>query len=238
MFRVDFLRYFDQTTSYYTILKKAILIDTFKDKGQRAQLVKQLRTKGIGNEQILKAIETVPRHFFVDKTFAHLAYKDQAIKIDEQQTISMPYTVAYQSNWLDLKPGMKVLEVGTGSGYQAAILHNLNVEVHSIERFEKLHKKAKRSFMFLNYKINCVYGDGFKGLPTIAPFDRIIVTAEAPRIPKTLLMQLNTNGIIVVPVKNESGITKMLKIQKLKNDQLEIEEGELFKFVPMLEGIV
>jgi len=217
------------------------LQDTFQHKGLRKKLVEQLEAKGIHQPEVLKAMLAVPRHLFVDKTFEHLAYKDIALRIDANQTISQPYTVAYQTELLGVSPGMKVLEIGTGSGYQAAILHVMGAKVYTVERHAILHQKAKKQFVFLGYEgIHCYLKDGFEGLPEEAPFDGIIITAAAPEIPEVLVAQLKNKGRMVVPVDRSENAPKntqqMLLIQK-DGDKIHIVEGPDFRFVPMLTGI-
>lgn len=215
--------------------------DTFQHKGLRKQLVKELKAKGIHQPEVLKALLAVPRHLFVDKTFEHLAYKDIALRIGANQTISQPYTVAYQTELLAVFPGMKVLEIGTGSGYQAAILHLMGAKVYTVERQAVLHKKAKKQFIFLGYDgIQSFHKDGFEGLAEEAPFDGIIITAAAPEIPEALVAQLKDKGRMVVPVNKlkdaQKNTQQMLLVQKEGNKMLTVE-GPDFRFVPMLEGI-
>lgn len=196
-----------------------------------------LEEKGIEKPEVLNAIEAVPRHlFFFDSAFIKQAYEDSAFPIGSGQTISQPYTVAYQSTLLDLRPRMKVLEIGTGSGYQAAVLHELGAKVYSIERQKSLYHQTKPLLEKLGYnRVKCFYGDGFEGLPTFAPFDRIIITAAAPEIPSKLVEQLAVGGKFVLPL-DEKGYQRMLRITKLEDGSLETEEFEKFAFVPMLRG--
>ncbi len=211
--------------------------DTFRHKGLRKKLVEELQAKGIHQPAVLKAMLAVPRHLFVDKTFEHLAYKDIALRIDANQTISQPYTVAYQTELLAVESGMKVLEIGTGSGYQAAILHAMEASVYTVERHAILHQKASKQFVFLGYEaIQSYHQDGFEGLANEAPFDRIIVTAAAPEIPKALVAQLKNKGRMVVPVNKSKTSQHMLLIQK-EGDKTLMVEGADFVFVPMLKGI-
>jgi len=213
------------------------LQDTFQHKGLRKKLVEELKAKGIHQQEVLRALRTVPRHRFVDKTFEHLAYKDIALRIDANQTISQPYTVAYQTELLSVSPGMKVLEIGTGSGYQAAILHEMGAKVYTVERQMILHQKAKKQFIFLGYDgIESYHKDGFEGLVEEAPFDGIIITAAAPEIPEALLAQLKNKGRMVVPVNKSTNTQQMLLLQK-DGDKINRIEGPDFRFVPMLEGI-
>ncbi|MBF0596788.1 protein-L-isoaspartate(D-aspartate) O-methyltransferase [Faecalibacter rhinopitheci] len=209
-------------------------IDDFKSKGRRKMLVDSLRTKGIENEQVLQAINSIPRHLFLDSAFSEFAYKDEAFPIAAGQTISHPYTVAFQTQLLDVQPKEKVLEIGTGSGYQTSVLVALGAEVFTIERQKELFDFSKiilRNIRFVpRYQ---TYGDGYKGLPTYAPFDKILVTAGAPEIPKELLKQLKIGGIMVIPVGENS--QKMMTIIRLDEDNFEMYEFGDFQFVPMLE---
>lgn len=214
------------------------ITDTYRHKGLRKELVQLLRTKGISDEKVLAAIETIPRHAFFDKAFMEHAYEDKAFQIGDGQTISQPYTVAYQSEMLQLERGMKVLEVGTGSGYQAAVLAEMKVKVFSIERFRSLHNRSKAMLEELGYHtVKTFFGDGFAGLPTYAPFDRILITAAAPEVPASLLKQLKSGGIMVVPLGRGDDQT-MVRITKTGENQFETIEGETFRFVPMLPGKV
>ncbi|MBQ0147788.1 MAG: protein-L-isoaspartate(D-aspartate) O-methyltransferase [Flavobacteriaceae bacterium] len=209
-------------------------IDDFKSKGRRKMLVDSLRTKGIENEQVLQAINSIPRHLFLDSAFSEFAYKDEAFPIAAGQTISHPYTVAFQTQLLDVQPKEKVLEIGTGSGYQTSVLVALGAEVFTIERQKELFDFSKiilRNIRFVpRYQ---TYGDGYKGLPTYAPFDKILVTAGAPEIPRELLKQLKIGGIMVIPVGENS--QKMMTIIRLDEDNFEMYEFGDFQFVPMLE---
>lgn len=211
--------------------------DTYRHKGLRNKLVDSLRRRGIGNEDVLEAINRLPRHFFLDKAFEEHAYEDKAFPIGNKQTISQPYTVAFQTNMLQIKKRDKILEIGTGSGYQAAILSMLGARVFSIERQEDLYKKTRKLLDALGFdRVRTYYKDGFKGLPEFAPFAGIIVTAGADTIPQALFEQLAIGGRLVIPY-GESNEKKMLCITKTKDNQPEIlEEGPLFKFVPFLEG--
>ncbi len=210
--------------------------DTYRHKGLRKQLVEVLRTKGISNEKVLEAINTVPRHFFFDKAFEARAYEDKAFPISAGQTISQPYTVAYQTQLLEVKPFMKVLEIGTGSVYQASVLAELGCMVHTIERQKELYEENKHFIFKKKYpNIKFFFGDGFEGLPTFAPFDRVIITAAAPFIPPKLLVQLKIGGIMVIPV-DEGEAQRMLRITKIAEDSYKEEEFDRFSFVPMLQG--
>jgi protein-L-isoaspartate(D-aspartate) O-methyltransferase len=206
--------------------------DNYKQRGLRNKLVKKLRLKGITDEAVLAAIGKVPRHvFFEDALLVH-AYEDKAFPIGEGQTISQPYTVAFQSEKLQVKAGDKVLEVGTGSGYQAAILLEMGAKVYTIEFNRKLYDIAKVFLPSMGYHPYFFFGDGSKGLPAKAPFDKIIVTAGAPVVPQTLLDQLNENGIMIIPVGNRE-TQKMVKFTK-RNGKLLKEEFSNFSFVPLL----
>jgi len=211
--------------------------DTYRTKGLRRQLMALLRSKGIQDENVLKAMEKVPRHFFMDSAFVEFAYSDQPFPIGEGQTISQPYTVGFQTQLLEVKPLMKVLEIGTGSGYQAAILHVMGAKVFTIERIHKLYLKAKNLLSTMGYhSIRCFYGDGNKGLPTFAPFDRILVTAGAPVVPETLIAQLAPGGILVIPVNSSSQVQIMKRIIKHPDGKMDIEDHGYFRFVPLLEN--
>lgn len=210
--------------------------DTYRHKGMRQKLVEILRGKGISDERVLSAINAIPRHAFMDAAFLEHAYEDKAFQIGEGQTISQPYTVAYMSEWLELKPGMKVLEVGTGSGYQASVLAEMGAKVYTIERFRKLHEKAKQQLYILGYTgVKMYFGDGYEGIPTHAPYDRIIITAAAKEIPQQLLKQLKVGGIIVLPLGNDAD-QMMVKMTKTGENDFRKEVGDNFKFVPMLPG--
>jgi protein-L-isoaspartate(D-aspartate) O-methyltransferase len=198
----------------------------------RNQLIKKLEQKGINNPIVLQAMSKVPRHFFLDQAFLEHAYQDKAFPIGEGQTISQPYTVAVQTQLLQLQPGMKVLEIGTGSGYQCSILAELGCKVFSIERIKPLYDKAKSLLTYMGYKVNFYYGDGTLGIPSQAPYDRIIVTAGAPVVPETLLDQLSNNGILVIPV-GDTGTQKMLKITKDSSGNIQTQEYGNFSFVPL-----
>lgn len=214
------------------------LEDNYRHKGMRKQLVDLLRTKGISDERVLSAINEVPRHVFLDSSFVELAYQDQAFPIGSGQTISHPHTVAFQSQLLELQPGMKVLEIGTGSGYQACVLASMGAKVFSIERQRNLYFKTKEILEQLPFRVKTFLGDGFEGLPAYAPFDRIIITAGAPTIPQALVDQMKTGGIMVIPMDNSEGEgQKMLRLTKMEDGTLRQEEFGDFKFVPMLNEI-
>lgn len=209
------------------------LEDTYRHKGQRKALIKLLKQKGIQDEAVLNAIYTLPRHFFFDSALDSHAYEDKAFPIGEGQTISQPYTVAFQTELLQVKPGDKVLEIGTGSGYQGAILHLLGAEVHSIEYQKKLYTHTKKFLTKLGIHLHFYFGDGSKGIIEQSPFDKILVTAGAPVVPNSLLKQLKIGGILVIPVGDR--ITqKMLRLTKKSATKIVKEEYDNFAFVPLL----
>lgn len=208
--------------------------DTFKHKGLRQQLVSVVRKKGIKDEDVLAAIGKVPRHLFMDSSFLDHAYQDKAFPIAADQTISQPFTVAYQTELLQVKKGDKILEIGTGSGYQAAILIELGAKVYSIERQQELFKKTSKFLPKIGYHAKkLVFGDGYKGLPEEAPFDGIIVTAGAPYVPKPLLEQLKIGGRLVIPVGEDS--QRMTLLIRTSEREYEKHELDYFRFVPLLE---
>lgn len=200
------------------------------------QLVKILQEKGITDERVLAAILAIPRHYFMDSAFDKIAYEDRAFPIAEGQTISQPYTVAYQSQLLDIKPYEKVLEIGTGSGYQAIVLGEMQAQVFTIERQKKLFEEHRNFILKKKYpNIKYFYGDGFEGLPTYGPFDKVIITAAAPYIPPKLIQQLKTGGKMVIPV-GEGKVQRMLRLTKLSDGDYAEELFDNFSFVPMVEG--
>jgi len=208
--------------------------DTSKHKGLRNQLVKIIKGKGISDKKVLDAISKIPRHLFMDSGFIHFAYQDNAFPIAAGQTISQPYTVAFQTELLDVKIGDKVLEIGTGSGYQTAVLIELGAEVYSVERQKELYEKVKKFLPTVGYvakKLN--FGDGYKGWEEFAPFDKILVTAGAPFVPKPLLSQLKIGGRLVIPVGDDVQ-TMTLYIRKGENEFEKHEHGQ-FRFVPLLK---
>lgn len=211
--------------------------DTYRHKGLRQKLVDTLAKKGIKNQAVLDAINAVPRHFFLDSALDKIAYQDRAFDIHCGQTISHPYTVAFQSELLELKKLDRVLEVGTGSAYQAAILAELGAQVFTIERQEGLYNEVQKTFPFhKRYPfIKFFFGDGYKGLPTYGPFDKIIITAGAPYIPDALIEQLKPNGVLVAPIGGE-GTQIMTRIIKGPKGGLKEETFGDFSFVPMLKG--
>ena len=210
--------------------------DSYRHKGLRKKLVETVRSKGISDERVLNALEAIPRHFFLDSAFDELAYEDRAFPIGEGQTISQPYTVAYQSQLLDTKPFHKVLEIGTGSAYQAVVLAEMGVQVYTIERQKKLFNENKNFALLKKYpSIKFFYGDGYEGLPTYAPFDRILITAAAPEIPPKLIDQLKPGGKMVIPL-GSGEVQQMMRVTRLENGALKEEVFDRFSFVPMLEG--
>ena len=213
------------------------LTDSHVHKGMRKKLVDELRAKNLLSDKILLAIQKIPRHWFVPKGFETWAYKDVPFPIGSDQTISQPFTVAFQTELLDIHPGDKVLEIGTGSGYQAAVLHEFGAKVYTLERQEKLYHYTASFLKSSGFQaIRCYLKDGFEGLPKQAPFDKILVTCGAPFIPKTLVDQLNVNGLLVIPV-GEGEDQVMKRIRKLENGNIEEETHGMFRFVPFLEGI-
>lgn len=208
--------------------------DSHKQQGNRKKLVAHLREKGIHDEKVLGAIGKVPRHLFLNSAFDQFAYEDRPFSIGAGQTISQPYTVAVQSELLQIKRGLKVLEIGTGSGYQASVLQEMGAKVFSVERIKELFDRTSKLLPKLGYKVKTFYGDGNLGVPVWAPYDRIIITAGAPIIPEGLLDQLKPGGIMVIPVSN--GDEEIMKtITKHENGELETKEHGSFRFVPMLE---
>ncbi len=210
--------------------------DSYRHKGLRKKLVEQLRSKGITDERVLDAINNIPRHFFLDSAFDEKAYEDKAFPIAVGQTISQPYTVAYQTQLLEVKPFEKVLEIGTGSAYQASVLAEMGAKVYTIERQRALYDQ-NRQFPFLKKYANIkfFYGDGFEGLPTYAPFDKVLITAAAPWIPEKLIAQLKPGGMMVIPL-GEGKVQRMLRLTRQADGGYTEEEFDHFSFVPMLEG--
>lgn len=213
------------------------MADSFEAKGKRKKLVAELQRKGITDEEVLRAINTVPRHLFMDPAFLSHAYVDKAFPISSGQTISQPYTVAIQSSLLRVKKRDKILEIGTGSGYQAAVLVEMGAKVYTIERFRELFLKAQSILTSLGYSADFFYGDGYLGKPQYGPFDGIIITAAAPEIPEVLLYQLKTGGRLVIPLGNTSSQI-MTVVQRTGEDTFEKSEHGNFVFVPMLKGTV
>jgi len=211
--------------------------DSFKYKGMRRKLINELREKGITDETILSAFDVIPRHYFLDNAFAEQAYSNMAFQIGSGQTISHPYTVAFQTQLLDIKKGEKILEIGSGSGFQTCVLCEMGAKVFSIERHKSLHLKAKQIVHFLNYSARLSFGDGYKGLPSYAPFDKVIITCGAPNIPQDLVDQLKIGGIMIIPI-GEGKEQQMLRITKVSETEILQEEFGVFSFVPMLESKV
>lgn len=212
--------------------------DTFRHKGMRKKLIAVLREKGITDDRVLDVMESIPRHWFLDEAFVNFAYDDTAFKIGEGQTISQPYTVAFQTQLLQVNAQHHVMEIGTGSGYQAAVLAGLAAKVYTIERHKKLSDKARKLLRQLGYtNVRCFFGDGFQGIPAFAPYDRIIVTAAAPEIPGTLLAQLKVGGMMVLPY-GKGEVQIMQRITKTGETEYSTEKFDAFKFVPMLKGAV
>lgn len=210
--------------------------DTYRHKGMRKKLVDIIQKKGIHDEKVLNAIDKIPRHFFLDSAFDEVAYEDRAFPIAEKQTISQPYTVAYQTQLLEIKPFQKVLEIGTGSAYQACVLSELGAQVYTIERQKKLFEMNKKFEYLKKYPgIKFFYGDGYEGLPTFAPFDRILITAAAPEIPAKLIDQLKKGGMMVIPM-GTGNVQVMKRLIKLEEENIKTEVFDKFSFVPMLGG--
>jgi protein-L-isoaspartate(D-aspartate) O-methyltransferase len=210
--------------------------DTYRHKGLRKKLVETIRDKGISDERVLDAIMQIPRHYFLDTALEHIAYQDRAFPIGEGQTISQPYTVAFQTQLLDVQPYDKILEIGTGSAYQATVLAEMGANVYTIERQKKLYELNKSFVLKSRYpNIKFFYGDGFEGLPTYAPFDKILITAAAPFIPPKLLDQLKPGGKMVIPL-DEDGLQKMTRLTKNEDGSFGEETFSEFSFVPMLKG--
>lgn len=206
--------------------------DTYKHKGLRKQLVATIAKKGITDKAVLNAINKIPRHFFFDKIFESHAYEDKAFPIEAGQTISQPYTVAFQSQLLQVKPGDKILEIGTGSGYQACVLLELGAKVYTIEYQTKLYQKTIRFLPKLGYQPHMYKGDGSKGMSRFAPYDGIIVTAGAPTVPEELIQQLKIGGRLVIPVGNND-IQSMVLIQKVDENKIKKKQFDHFSFVPL-----
>ena len=215
--------------------------DTYRHQGMRRQLIEGLRAKGISDEAVLTAMQAVPRHFFLDPAFDKIAYEDRAFPIESGQTISQPYTVAYMTELLQVKKGMKVLEIGSGSGYQASVLAEMGAQVYTTERIRELYQALLRAFPLrarYGERIRFLLKDGFTGAPGMAPFDRIMVTAGAPYVPEKLVEQLKPGGIMVLPVQAEGeGPQIMTRITKTASGEIKTEQFGEFLFVPMLGGL-
>jgi protein-L-isoaspartate(D-aspartate) O-methyltransferase len=217
-------------------IKQRTFEDRHRHKGLRQKLVDSLREKGIKDESVLTAMNNIPRHFFLDTAFDDIAYEDRAFPIAEGQTISQPYTVAFQTELLRVKPREKILEIGTGSIYQASVLAEMGAYVFTIERQKVLYDQTKDFVLRSKYPhLKFFYGDGFQGLPAFAPFDKVIITAGAPNIPEKLLAQMKPGGIMVIPL-NEDDKQRMIRITKLLDGGMEEEAFQQFSFVPMLTG--
>lgn len=209
------------------------MVDSFRHQGLRKQLIEHLASKGISNLKVLNAMNKIPRHLFMDNAFVNFSYQDKAFPIGAGQTISQPYTVAFQSQLLEINPYDKVLEVGTGSGYQAAVLSLLDAEVFTIERQRELFLKTKFFLPTLGYNCMFVYGDGYKGMPNFAPFDKIIITCGAPFIPEDLVTQLKVGGRMVAPI-GDGDVQVMHLIEKISETETRVTTHGEFLFVPML----
>ncbi len=209
--------------------------DSHKHQGMRNKLIEELRNKGIKDERILKAFNAVPRHFFLDLAFQEQAYSNMPFQIGAGQTISHPYTVAFQTELMNIQKGDKILEIGTGSGYQTCILCEMGAKVFSIERQRELHLKVKEIINHFNYNPRLSYGDGYKGLPTFAPFDYILVTCGAPFIPPALVEQLKIGGKLIIPL-GEGNVQKMVVLTRTSEDSEDVKDYGDFSFVPMLEN--
>lgn len=218
-------------------MKNFYMEDSYRHKGLRKKLTELIRRKGINDECILDAINTIPRHLFMDSSFVEFSYIDQAFPIGTGQTISQPYTVAFQTQLLEIKPFDKVLEIGTGSGYQTAILVELGAKVYTIERQRELFLKAQPILTQLGYKPHFFYGDGYEGIPAYSPYDKILVTAGAPSLPERLLEQLKIGGIMVIPLGGTVGQNMVKVFKKSKDEYIRTEHGA-FAFVPLLRGKV
>jgi len=212
------------------------MIDSSKHQGQRKKLVDHLISRGIRSSNVIKSLLKVPRHLFIDSDFESHAYIDKAFPIDSNQTISQPYTVAYQTSLLNLSETDKVLEIGTGSGYQTAILMEISKNVYTIERQHKLYRRTKKLLSQLNYHPNkIIYGDGYNGLEEMQPYDKILVTAGAEEIPKKLLIQLKIGGIMVIPIGKN--VQEMIIVRRISQSKFETENHGSFKFVPLLKDL-
>jgi len=213
------------------------LVDTYLHKGLRKKLVEILKEKGITDLKVLEAIHSIPRHYFLDSAFDKIAYEDRAFPIAADQTISQPYTVAYQTQLLQIKKGEKVLEIGTGSMYQTTVLAAMGAQVFTIERQKQLFEQTPTYLFKEQYaNIQFFFGDGFEGLPLLAPFDKILITAAAPKIPEKLWAQLKVSGKMIIPLDESDGAQRMLRLTKKRDGSVKQEKFDAFSFVPMLEG--
>jgi protein-L-isoaspartate(D-aspartate) O-methyltransferase len=212
------------------------VIDSYRHKGLRKRMVALLQEKGIKDERVLAVMMQIPRHFFLDSAFVEHAYENKPFPIEAEQTISQPYTVAYMTVLLEVEPGQKILEIGTGSGYQASVLAELGADVHTIERHEILSQTARAQLNAMGYeRIHTYYGDGYLGLESEAPFDRIIVTAGAPEVPTALRLQLRVGGSMVIPVGKDQQV--MMRITRTSETNWKDERFAQFRFVPFLKGV-
>ena len=212
------------------------MVDTYRHKGLRKKLVDTIAKKGIKDQRILDAVMNIPRHLFIDSGFLKFAYKDKPFPIGSGQTISQPYTVAFQTELLEVKKGEKILEIGTGSGYQACILAELGAKVYTIERQRKLFQKTKEFLAKLGYRqIKCFYGDGYKGVPAFAKYDKVLITAAAPEIPDAIINQMKVGAMLVIPF-GKGDVQTMLRITKSADGELNEEQFGAFRFVPLLKN--
>ena len=211
------------------------MIDNYRHKGMRNRLVDSIARKGVHDVSVLEAMRTIPRHLFLDSSFLEYAYEDKPFPIGSGQTISQPYTVAFQSELLQIRKGHKVLEIGTGSGYQACVLAEMGAKVYSIERQKKLFHKTKAFLPTLGYTIKLFYGDGNRGVPAFAPYDRILITAAAPEVSMTLLDQLKPGGFLVVPL-GSGDLQTMVRLEKQQDDEIVRRDFGAFRFVPLLKN--
>jgi len=210
--------------------------DSYRHKGLRKNLVEEIRLKGISDQRVLDAINRVPRHFFMDSGFINFAYKDSAFPIGAGQTISQPYTVAFQTQLLDIQPHEKVLEIGTGSGYQTAVLIEMGANVFTIERQRELYLRAKALLERIGYRPHHFYGDGYLGMPSYGPYNKIIITAGTPEIPEKLIEQLDIGGKLIAPVGNNTSQVMTL-VEKISTTENKITKHGNFIFVPLLKGV-
>jgi len=235
MTKIEKIKLFPQ--KLITFVRMNTVEDTYRHKGLRRLLVEEICKEGITDGAVLEAIGKVPRHAFMDSGFINFSYKNSAFPIGSGQTISQPYTVAFQTQLLEVKPHDKVLEIGTGSGYQAAVLFEMGANVYTIERQRELYIRSQQLLHQLGYNIRFFYGDGYAGLPAFAPFDKILVTAGATEIPETLVKQLKIGGRMVIPVGNDAG-QEMTLVVKQSETENEITFHGAFAFVPFLKGKV
>jgi len=210
--------------------------DTYRHKGLRNQLVQEIKRKGITDTKVLEAIDTVPRHYFFDSAFTEQAYDDKPFPIASGQTISQPFTVAFQTQLLEVQPGDKILEIGTGSGYQAAVLSVLKAKTYTIERQKELFHFSQKTIRQMGYKrIHFFYGDGYNGQSAYGPYDKILITCGAPSLPEKLVEQLKPSGFLVAPI-GSGNIQEMYRYIKNEDGSLTEEKHGSFSFVPMLKG--